>query len=143
MNYSNSHLSPPSNTFAAPRSATSESESDLSEADDAPNASSSSHPEGEEDDQNAPDQKMTPETPHEEDGVGSDDAEYDMETPPLADRGLTPDERSSSEDSRRLAKRKVGVEQDDFMNNDPELYGLRRSVYYFFAASRDNLLTHP
>lgn len=129
INYSNGHLSPASNTFTAPRPATTESESDLSEADDIPNASVSSQPGDEDDDQNIQDSKMTPESSHEEDAVGSDDAEYDMETPPLADQSLTYDHRSSSEDSRRAAKRKASVEQDDFMNNDPELYGLRRSVW--------------
>lgn len=130
-------MSSPSHNFNTPRPATTESESDLSEADDAPNASGSSQPGGEEGDQNTQDQKMTPEFSHEEDAVGSDDAEYDMETPPLANQSLTHDERSSSEDSRRLVKRKAGVEQDDFMNNDPELYGLRRSVRYFFTPWRN------
>lgn len=134
ISYSGARLSTSSNAFDSARPSNIESESDLSEADDAPNASVSSHPDGDEGGRNTEDQKMTPESSHEEDVVGSDDAEYDIETPPLANRSLTHDERSSSDDSRSVVKRKVGIEQDDFMNNDPELYGLRRSVSFVYTA---------
>lgn len=38
------------------------------------------------------------------------------------------DDRSASCGSRRSSKRKATVEDDDYIANNPELYGLRRSV---------------
>lgn len=38
------------------------------------------------------------------------------------------DERPASSQSRRASKRKATVDEDDFIANNPELYGLRRSV---------------
>src|SRR5947207_11355108 len=61
--------------------------------------------------------------------AGSDDAEYDLETPPAVDADISRHERSSSPESRRPAKRKAGgLEDDEHILNNPELYGLRRSV---------------
>ncbi len=58
----------------------------------------------------------------------SDDADFDMEDspPPAAPNGGS-QERSSSPESRRPAKRKLGLEDEHILAN-PELYGLRRSV---------------
>lgn len=129
LNFANGHLSPPVNTFTNPEPPTSDSESDLSEAVDVPNTSTlSSNPEAQEADGKSESQRMNTESSHDEDAIGSDDADYDMETPAAPDPTIIRgDDASSSEDSRRYAKRKVGVEHDDYMNN-PELYGLRRSV---------------
>lgn len=143
LNYSSRNLSAHSNTFNAPQTAALESESDLSDADEAPNVSSiSSHPEAQEIDQISQDQKTSSDSSHEEDAAGSDDAEYDMETPPPADHSLPHDELSSSDGSRRQTKRKTGAEQDDFMMNDPELYGLRRSVCSTTTSLETAPLTH-
>lgn len=130
LNFANGHLSPPVNTFTNPEPPTSDSESDLSEAVDVPNTSIlSSNPEAQEADGKSQSQRMNTESSHDEDAIGSDDADYDMETPAAPDPTITlGDDASSSEDSRRYAKRKVGVEHDDHMMNNPELYGLRRSV---------------
>ena len=38
------------------------------------------------------------------------------------------DDRSASHDSRRASKRKITLEDDEYIANNPELYGLRRSV---------------
>ena len=65
---------------------------------------------------------------NEEDAIGSDDADYDMETPPPADMETSHTARSSSQDSRRPAKRKAAIEEDTYILKNPELYGIRRSV---------------
>jgi hypothetical protein len=59
----------------------------------------------------------------------SDDADFDMEESPAA--AAANDERhdrSSSVESRRPVKRKLGVKEDEHILANPELYGLRRSV---------------
>ena len=108
---------------------TADSESDLSEAIDLPNAPAS-YPTSEryEDGEDGRMRDSGAESSHEEDALGSDDPDYDMATPAAANTTSPPDARSSSQDSPRQRKRKIGVEPDDFMLNDPELYGLRRSV---------------
>lgn len=69
-----------------------------------------------------------PESSEEDDNVASEDGEYDLESPlPVETNGARVD-RSSSHDSLRPSKRKAGPEDDDYIMNNPELYGLRRSV---------------
>lgn len=127
LHLSNGHLSHPLNTFTSTGAITSGSESDLSEVVDPPNAASLSSPGRKQENLgNGYHSKRSSISSHEEDAVGSEDADYDMETPPSPDEEAHRDARSSSHDSRRPAKRKAGIE-DDIMNN-PELYGLRRSV---------------
>lgn len=141
INFPNGHLTPPVNTFTNPELSTSDSESDLSEAVDVPNTSTlSSNPEAQKVDGKSQSPRMNTESSHDEDAIGSDDADYDIETPAPPDPTIVRDDASSSEDSRRYAKRKVGVEHDDHMMNNPELYGLRRSVGLALAPAR-NLLT--
>ena len=74
------------------------------------------------------------------DGLGEDDGEYEM------DSGVKHEQqrqstRSTSQESRRPMKRKaVGIEEDVDIMNNPELYGIRRSVSYrlcITAASAD------
>ena len=64
------------------------------------------------------------------DGDGSDDADFDMAESVASansDDGLN--QPASSNGSHRTPKRKApAASEDDFMRNDPELYGLRRSV---------------
>jgi chromodomain-helicase-DNA-binding protein 1 len=63
-----------------------------------------------------------------ENNNGSDDADFDLEdSPALAATNASRDDRSTSIESRRPAKRKLGVEDEHILAN-PELYGLRRSV---------------
>ena len=62
------------------------------------------------------------------DADGSEDAEYDLDTPPSAPADTHQDGRSSSEDSVPSRKRKASPEDDDYIKQNPELYGLRRSV---------------
>lgn len=108
---------------------TPESESELSEALDAPNAVlPSSTRDGETGVQATYHANESGSSP-DEDAIGYDDEDYDMDdySAPVV-QPPTRDSRSSSPTSSKLGKRKASVEEDDFMLNDPELYGLRRSV---------------
>lgn len=74
-----------------------------------------------------------------EDGMaGSDDADFEIDSQPpepVVPRLVS----SSSEDSPRPPKRKaVGIEDDEDIMNNPELYGIRRSVRH---PQRDNVAT--
>jgi len=59
----------------------------------------------------------------------SDDADFDIEESPAAPAANGERHgRSTSIESRRPAKRKIGIEEDEYILANPELYGLRRSV---------------
>lgn len=65
----------------------------------------------------------------------SDDADFDMgdeidDEPTNVQSDAAGDSRSSSNESSRPAKRKAAVEEEDFIKANPELYGLRRSVWH-------------
>ncbi|KAH6648435.1 P-loop containing nucleoside triphosphate hydrolase protein [Truncatella angustata] len=58
----------------------------------------------------------------------SEDADFDMaESPAPSHSDVAQEERSASNDSRQSNKRKVANDEEDFINANPELYGLRRS----------------
>lgn len=125
----NGHLSPPPIYNSMAQVLPSDSESDLSEAIDAPNTASSSSPVPDaENGVNGRYKADTSESSHDEDALGSDDADFELDNSPPALQQPTHPTRSSSETSSRLGKRKASVEDDGFMLADPELYGLRRSV---------------
>ncbi|KAL8689405.1 MAG: hypothetical protein Q9218_004917 [Villophora microphyllina] len=126
----NGQLSPPSVFDQSNQAMTSDSDSDLSEAADPPNTTLPSPP-----------INLTKNgilktnepigfgSSQDEDAIGSDDAEYDIEaTPPPTTQLPTHGISSSSEPSTTSGKRKGSLDDDDYMLNDPELYGLRRSV---------------
>ncbi|KAI4224265.1 MAG: hypothetical protein L6R36_004798 [Xanthoria steineri] len=124
----NGHLSPPPIYNSMAQVLPSDSESDLSEAIDAPNTASSSSPVPDaENGVNGRYKADTSESSHDEDALGSDDADFELDNSPPALQQPTHPTRSSSETSSRLGKRKASVEDDGFMLADPELYGLRRS----------------
>jgi chromodomain-helicase-DNA-binding protein 1 len=108
-----------------------DSESDLSDIHDPPAAdaspSTSSTPPQQSEFGNQELESSDSSEPENQDG--SEDADYEMEdspaTAPTNSRWI---ERSTSHDSRRPAKRKLGVEDDEHIMANPELYGLRRSV---------------
>jgi chromodomain-helicase-DNA-binding protein 1 len=127
----NGHLSQIPNRTVTNEDAPYDSESDLSEireppaVDTSPSGSSSpqqqsefGHQDLESSDSSGP-----------ENNDGSDDADFDMEESPAAapDHSARVD-RSTSHDSRRPTKRKLGFEDDEYIMANPELYGLRRSV---------------
>ena len=58
----------------------------------------------------------------------SDDDDFQVDSPPRSFSAVR-ESRSGSEESRRPPKRKVGgIEDDEEIMNNPELYGIRRSV---------------
>lgn len=62
------------------------------------------------------------------DAEGEADGDYDSESPP-PEQAESDDARSSaSQGSSRPSKRKASPEGDDYITQNPELYGLRRSV---------------
>lgn len=66
-----------------------------------------------------------------EDAIGSDDGDFEFESPPPpppAARVATSESPAPSEGSSIRGKRKASVEEEDYINGNPELYGLRRSV---------------
>jgi len=71
----------------------------------------------------------------------SDDADFDIVESVASPRSNHErDERESSKESQRASKRKAPVAlEDDYMRNDPELYGLRRSVWIIRSPIRDRL----
>jgi chromodomain-helicase-DNA-binding protein 1 len=71
---------------------------------------------------------IEPESSEDEDAEGEPDGDYDSETLPPAEQDALRSRSSSSQESQRPLKRKAGAEEDDYMTQNPELYGLRRSV---------------
>ncbi|KAF2153060.1 hypothetical protein K461DRAFT_293353 [Myriangium duriaei CBS 260.36] len=70
-------------------------------------------------------QDMETSESEEDDAEGEDDADYDADSPPEEDN-IRPASHSSHS-SIRPGKRKASVDEDDYMMQNPELYGLRRS----------------
>ncbi|KAL8738090.1 MAG: hypothetical protein Q9181_001076 [Wetmoreana brouardii] len=126
----NGQLSPPPTYDRPIQSMASDSESDLSEAIDPPNNILSSPPINNAENRIHNTYESTGSEPlQDEDAIGSDDAEYEMEDALLPTVQSNPhDSRSSSETSSNSRKRKGSFEDEEFMMNDPELYGLRRSA---------------
>jgi chromodomain-helicase-DNA-binding protein 1 len=129
--HSNGHLSPLVNELVASEDAPYESESDLSEIREPPAAaptslSTSSTPQQPEFGHQDLESSQSSDA---ENQNASDDADFDMEDSPVPSPSHNSrHERSSSPDSRRPSKRKLGVEDDEHIKANPELYGLRRSV---------------
>ncbi|KAI1660868.1 P-loop containing nucleoside triphosphate hydrolase protein [Daldinia decipiens] len=67
-------------------------------------------------------------TDNDEDNNASEDADFDMEDSLAPSQSDAPhDETSTSNSSRRVPKRKAGGGEDEYIRENPELYGLRRS----------------
>ncbi|OCL09033.1 chromo domain-containing protein 1 [Glonium stellatum] len=71
--------------------------------------------------------EVTSESSEDEDAEGEVDGDYDSETPPPVQLNSSRARSSTSQDSRRPSKRKASVEDDEYITQNPELYGLRRS----------------
>lgn len=128
---SNGYHSPVGDTSVANDAASNDSGSDLSEIREAPapepSPSPSSTPHHQSDFAN---EDTEPSDESEDDNdKGSDDDEFDAEESIQSVAHHHPRiDRSSSHDSRRPTKRKLGIEDDEHIKANPELYGLRRSV---------------
>ena len=116
-----------------------QSESELSDAVDLPPTAAipslNGQHEAEASDDDAIHDMATSELDDEEDAPGEDDAEFDEDTPLHDESEGMRHDRSSSEESIRPAKRKANdVDDEEYMKQNPELYGLRRSVRAHFSA---------
>jgi chromodomain-helicase-DNA-binding protein 1 len=127
----NGYHSPVANIPIANDAASYDSESDLSELREPPAVEGSPSPSS---------------TPHHQSDFGNEDTEPSGESEDDNDKGSDNDDfdgeesilvvahphpridRSSSHDSRRPTKRKLGIEDNEYIKANPELYGLRRSV---------------
>lgn len=74
------------------------------------------------------------------DAEGEPDGDYDSDSPPSEQAESERARSSVSQDSTRPSKRKASSEKDDYITQNPELYGLRRSVRVFTPLC-ENLLT--
>jgi len=72
--------------------------------------------------------QMSSESSAEEDVNGSADEDYEVDALAHSEDDVEQPSRSASEESPRPSKRKASPEDDDYIKNNPELYGLRRSV---------------
>jgi len=126
--YNNGHL-PASSTFTNHTAIPSDSESDLSDAIDPPSSTSRPPPTIALDNSaTTPDQGSMDRDLTSDDALGSDDGEYDMEdSPPAAANAASSSSSRRSSQSQALGKRKAVTDEDDYTQN-PELWGLRRSV---------------
>ena len=128
LTYTNGNLPKTAATFTNDSAISSDSESELSDPTDPPsstampphtatlNHSVSSIEQG------FGDKDLTS-----EDALGSDDGDYDMDDSPQPAANVSPSP-SSHHSTETLGKRKAEADEDDYMLNNPELYGLRRSV---------------
>lgn len=106
------------------------SESPLSDVNDLPTTAShmddQTHEEASDD--SAMQDMATSEVEEEDEVAEEQDADFDEETPPPeASNGMRHD-GSSSEEDVRSGKRRGTVDDEQYMKQNPELYGLRRSV---------------
>ncbi|CAC9894770.1 unnamed protein product [Aureobasidium pullulans] len=125
MSFENGHLSPTDEpTYATLDTKPSHSESELSDVNDIP-------------DQTVPESidhvmqdAASPRSDEDEDADGSDDADYDAPSPPSRASVDSRHSSVSSEASSLPRKRKAEPDVDDeqYMQENPELYGLRRSI---------------
>ena len=106
----------------------SSSESDLSDVPDHPASSTvplptSDHPSPSDDAGGA----AEPSASDDDVNMVSEDGDFHADSPPRS-VSAPRDSRSASEESCRPSKRKLGIENDEDIMNNPELYGIRRSV---------------
>jgi hypothetical protein len=107
------------------------SDSDLSDPNDAadhPSYAEHADPLSD-DEQDAPADSSVAEDLSGDDGSSDADADYDMEESPLPTNGAhAHDERAMSSESADAPRGSGDIDEKDYMKENPELYGLRRSV---------------
>lgn len=130
MSLEDGHLSPTERDQATATLQHSHSESDLSDVNDlVPSNILPADAQNEDEAANEGLQDMaTSQSEDEEDAAGSEDADYAAESPPSPPSNGSRRNSLSSDTSSQPRKRKVEVDDDQFMQQNPELYGLRRSV---------------
>ncbi|KXT01495.1 hypothetical protein AC578_4532 [Pseudocercospora eumusae] len=132
MSMTNGHSSEADADLLKPSPQPQRSESELSDTNDIPTTtiSSTTAPQDEvmSDDDDAIHDMATSELDEDEDAPGEEDEDFDMESPPPAPAEAMDRDRSSSEPHSRPGKRKADMDDEEmYMKENPELYGLRRS----------------
>jgi len=132
MSLTNGHSTEVDESRLGPSPPSRRSESELSDLNELPTTTMSSASPPDDADASEDDaihDMATSELDDEDDAPGEEDADFDEETPPPAAGSRMRQDESMSEDSGRPGKRKADdVEDEEFMKQNPELYGLRRSV---------------
>jgi chromodomain-helicase-DNA-binding protein 1 len=138
LSITNGHSSPLAISVTMATDLSAHSDSDLSDAKDAMVEDRSSDEdapgEAEDDDDEMGDDSDSSE---DVDAEGEPDGDYDSESPPPARAESSRGRSSTSQESLRPSKRKASVEDDSFMTQNPELYGLRRSVRDIFSVKEN------
>ena len=124
---SNGHISEADEHSDDPSALPLRSESELSDLNDIPPSRSELREHVHSDDDAIHDM-ATSEMDEDEDAPGEVDAEYESDSPLVAATNGMRHDRVPSEDSLRPGKRKPEVDDEEFMRQNPDLYGLRRSV---------------
>ncbi|KAH8730976.1 P-loop containing nucleoside triphosphate hydrolase protein [Phaeosphaeriaceae sp. PMI808] len=126
--YTNGHISPLAVHTAPIHSPSQHSDSDISNAQEpaAVEPSSDIDAPGEESDDDEP-MADDSDSSADVDAEGEPDGDYDSDSPPSEHAPSSRAQSVSSQESSRPPKRKASVEQDDYMTQNPALYGLRRS----------------
>jgi chromodomain-helicase-DNA-binding protein 1 len=139
--YTNGHPSPLAVHVAPTNSPSPQSDSDLSDAREPAAAEPSSDVDapGEEYDEDEP-MAVDSDSSADVDAEGEPDGDYDSDSPPSEHAPSSRAQSVSSQDSSRPPKRKASADKDDYMTQNPELYGLRRSVGGA-QDPRENMLT--
>lgn len=131
MSLTNGHSSEADADLLKPSLQPQRSESDLSETNDIPTTTLSpdAPQDGVHSDDDAIHDMATSELDEDEDAPGEEDADFDEVTPPPEQADAAHRAPSLSESSSRSGKRKAEeVDDEAYMKQNPELYGLRRSV---------------
>lgn len=146
MSLTNGHASDGGADLLKPTPPPNRSESELSDTHDIPtnNIPPTSAPQDEvHSDDDAIHDMATSDLDEDEDAPGEEDADFDEETPPPEQPDVMDHDASSSESITRPGKRKADVDDEEYMKQNPELYGLRRSVSVENPAPILPSLTHP
>lgn len=129
MAYTNGRLSPLMTHASLADSPSQHSDSDVSDSDppvaDEP-ASDADAPEDEP--VHDEDVAAASDSSEDVDAEGEPDGDYDSDSPPSEQAESDDAQSPKSQDSGRPLKRKASTEKEDYMTQNPELYGLRRSV---------------
>lgn len=140
MSLENGHLSPADEpAHATLDTKPSRSESELSDVNDIPDQAVTEFAD------HVMQDVASPLSDEDEDADGSDDGDYDAPSPPSRASVDSRHSSVSSDASSVPRKRKVepDVDDDQYMQENPELYGLRRSVSQAIALLILLLLTSP
>ena len=138
--YTNGHLSPLAVHVTSANSPLQLSDSDLSDTREpaAPAPTSDADAPGEEYDEDE-DMAVVSDSSDDVDAEGEPDGDYDSDSPPSEQAESDHAHSSASQESRRPPKRKASVEKEDYMTQNPELYGLRRSVCQYLLSHSHKL----